>query len=136
MLELNGICDWTQGLPPKTGEFIIGANYASGKFISIEKNPSIPLKGIALYRSLRPLLPEVMLSAEINYVPLLNLDSGSTTPAKLINTIDLRQNHMTITETYIFTLMRFSDTYYLTGRFADKEGQQYVCDGVEIESAD
>ncbi len=136
VLELNGIYDWTNGLPPKAGEFIIGANYVSGEFISIEMNPSIPLKGISLYRSIRPLLLEAMLDAEKNYVPLLNLDSAFMTPAELINTINIRQNHMTITETYIFTLMRFSDTYYLTGQFTDKEGQRYACDGAEIESAD
>ncbi|NMA18935.1 MAG: hypothetical protein GX939_09375, partial [Clostridiaceae bacterium] len=117
VLELNGICDWTNGLPPKAREFIIDANYASGEFISIEMNPSIPLKGIALYRSMRPLLLETMLDAGENYVPLLNLDRAFTTPAELIKTIDLRQNHMMITETYIFTLMRFSDRYCLTGRF-------------------
>ena len=136
VLELNGIYDWTNGLPPKAGEFIIGANYVSGEFISIAMNPSIPLKGISLYRSIRPLLLEAMLDAEKNYVPLLNLDSAFMTPAELINTINIRQNHMTITETYIFTLMRFSDTYYLTGHFTDKEGQRYACDGAEIESAD
>ena len=136
VLNLNGIYDWTQGLPPKAGEFIIDANYASGEFISIEMNPSIPSEGITLYRSMRPLLLETMLDAGENYVPLLNLDRAFTTPAELIKTIDLRQNHMMITETYIFTLMRFSDRYCLTGRFTDKDGQQYVCDGVEIESAD
>ncbi|NMA00075.1 MAG: hypothetical protein GX924_03465, partial [Clostridiaceae bacterium] len=111
VLNLNGIYDWTQGLPPKAGEFIIDANYASGEFISIEMNPSIPSEGITLYRSMRPLLLETMLDAGENYVPLLNLDRAFTTPAELIKTIDLRQNHMMITETYIFTLMRFSDRY-------------------------
>ena len=74
-------------------------------------NPSIPSEGITLYRSMRPLLLETMLDAGENYVPLLNLDRAFTTPAELIKTIDLRQNHMMITETYIFTLMRFSDRY-------------------------
>lgn len=137
VLILNGIYDWTYGLPPKVGEFIIGANYASGDFISLEMNQSIPFEGIELYRSLRPSLLKTLLDAGENYIPLLNLDSGSTTPAELINTIDIRQNHMTITESYSFTLMRWPfDRYCLTGRFTDREGQRYECDGVDIESAD
>lgn len=135
IMAINGKYDWTSGLPVNAGEFILGAKYASGDYLSISVNAFVPTRGIDLYRALRPLLIDTLMNAGEDYVPLLNLDSGTTTPDELIATIHMSQSHMTLTESYDFSLMIDAGHGYLTGHFTDKAGQ-HRCEHVAIEDAD
>ncbi|HHW93369.1 MAG TPA: hypothetical protein GX734_02610 [Clostridiaceae bacterium] len=135
VISMNGKVDWTSGIPVDTGEFVLAVKYASGDYLSISVNSYLPDEGIALYRALRPLLINVLMKAEEDYVPLLNLDSGTETPKELVKGIHESQSHMIKTETYNFSLMIDSGRGYLSGNFADAE-RNYSCHFVEIEDAD
>ncbi len=135
VMAMNGQGDWTSGIPVDAGEFVLAAKYASGDYLSTSINSTIPEKGIALYRTLRPLLIDAFMAAEENYVPLLNLDGGTTTPEELVKGIHMSQSHMLKTETYNFSLLIDSGRDKLTGNYSDEEGE-YSCSFVEIENAD
>jgi hypothetical protein len=60
---------------------------------------------------------------------------GTTTPEELIKTIHLSQSHMTLIDSYSFTLMIDSGQGYLAGSFTDKVGQ-HRCEYVEIDDSD
>jgi hypothetical protein len=135
IMAINGKYDWTSGLPVNAGEFILSGKYASGDYLGISINAYVPTRGIDLFRALRPLLIDALMNAGEDYVPLLNLDSGTTTPEELIKTIHLSQSHMTLIDSYSFTLMIDSGQGYLAGSFTDKAGQ-HRCEYVEIDDSD
>ncbi len=135
VMAINGQGNWTSGLPEDAGEFVLGGKYAPGDYLSISVNSYLPDEGIALYRTLRPLLIDALMEAEEDYVPLLNLDGGTTTPGELVKGIHMSQSHMLKTETYNFSLMIDAGHGYLTGNFTDEEGE-YGCNFIEMESAD
>lgn len=135
VMEMNGQGDWTSGNPVDAGEFVLAVKYASGDCLSTSINSTIPEKGIALYRALRPLLIDACMAVKENYIPLLNLDGGTMTPEELVKSISMSQSHMLKTETYNFSLMIDAGRGKLTGNYSDEKGE-YHCSFVEIENAD
>lgn len=135
IIALNGYHDWAEGLPYGVGEFVLSVDFANGEYLDTLINGTVPAQAIELYRALRPLLIDALIAAGENYLPLLNLDRGAPTPIDLIETISLRQSHMTLFRTYSFGLINATRGSLLDGNFADSTGS-YFCRYVTIESAD
>ncbi|MGI6608428.1 MAG: hypothetical protein ACOX1F_05580 [Erysipelotrichaceae bacterium] len=135
IMSLNGTVDWTDGISPDAGQFILSARYKTNEKLSVSVNACVPNQASVLFKKLKPLFINKMIENNVNYIPLLNYDRTIINPQQLISSITIIQQHTTLLNTYNFNLIITDGTACLSGEFTDYDGT-YNCNDIEIDESD